>query len=427
VVQSAAVIGFSRVASLDETTNAVATPAAACGERAGHGSGLQPDRAPGRSVARFAAGIIGASLVLRVVGMHPSPLRCLSRSACRFVLAVVATSAPAGCAAAASVAAAAPVYAATGPRSVSTALVEVVDTGRDRRVPLKLYLPSGADALPVVLFSHGLGGSREGGRGWGEHWASHGFLSIHLQHPGSDESIARGGDGARDGRGQAEGKAPGEGTGRMRDAVREAMTPRAFADRVADVRFVLDLLEREPARIHAGAVRRDPKRIGLSGHSYGARTTLAVAGERVPFSAGEFVDARVRAGIAFSPMAPPPPESWPRRFGLIAIPLLSVTGTLDRDIIGGATPDARREPFRHMPPGDKYLLVLEGADHMVFNAHDGGRLPAAANQPAILAHVRAVTLAFWKAYLAGDADARRWLAGDGVRAALGGAGVFQAK
>ena len=353
--------------------------------------------------------------------MHSSPLRCLSRPAFCFVLAIVAASAPGWCAVAASVAAAPPDYAATGPRSVTGVLVEVVDTGRDRRVPLKLHLPSGTDVLPVVLFSHGLGGSREGGRGWGEHWASHGFLSIHLQHPGSDESILR------DGTGQGEDKAPGQGKGRMRDAVREALTPRAFADRVADVRFVLDLLEREPARIHAGVVRRDPKHVGLSGHSYGARTTLAVAGERVPFASGEFADARVRAGIVFSPMAPPPPESWPRRFGAIAMPLLSVTGTLDRDIIGGASPDARREPFRHMPPGDKYLLVLEGADHMVFNAHDGGRLPAAANQQAILAHVRAVTLAFWKAYLSGDADARRWLAGDGVRAALGGAGTIQSK
>lgn len=259
----------------------------------------------------------------------------------------------------------------------------------------------------MVLFSHGLGGTRLAGKVWGEHWASHGYLSIHLQHPGSDAAVA---------------KAAVRGEGR--DAVAGALTPRAFAERVQDVRFVLDLIERAPVRIHRAAARADPKRIGMSGHSYGARTTLALAGERVPFAAGEHADARVVAAIAFSPYAPPPPESWPRRFGAIRMPVLSVTGTEDRDVVGGNSAEVRREPFRHMPPGGKYLLVLGGADHMTFNGHDRG---GAVDDAAIHARVKAYTLAFWHAHLNADAEARAWLAAEAQRTPAGSAAGFFAR
>ena len=37
------------------------------------------------------------------------------------------------------------------------------DTARGRSLPLKVRVPDGADKVPLVIFSHGLGGSREGG------------------------------------------------------------------------------------------------------------------------------------------------------------------------------------------------------------------------------------------------------------------------
>lgn len=304
-----------------------------------------------------------------------------------------------------------PDYARPGPRQVDVVTLEIDDADRNRRLPLKLYVPAGGDRLPVVLFSHGLGGSREGGRAWGEHWASHGLLSIHLQHPGSDEIMLR--DAARGGQG--------------RDALKIALSPRVLADRVHDLRFVIDLLERDPRRIHRDATRADPRRIGVSGHSYGARTTLALAGERVPFAAGEFVEARIAAALAFSPSAPQPAGAWPRRFGAIRLPVMSITGTQDRSPLTGETPAERREPFRHMPAGDKYLLVLQGADHMLFNGQAGFRGGLSRSEVAMYDHVRAFTLAFWRAHLQGDAIARQWLAGDAARAALGKAGEFEHK
>ena len=40
-----------------------------------------------------------------------------------------------------------------------------------------------------MLFSHGLGGSREGSAFLGKHWAARGYVVVFLQHPGSDESV----------------------------------------------------------------------------------------------------------------------------------------------------------------------------------------------------------------------------------------------
>src|SRR5689334_6039061 len=68
---------------------------------------------------------------------------------------------------------------------------EVKDDARDREIPIRLFLPAKREAAPVVLFSHGLGGSRAGSKFLGEHWAGRGYVVVFLQHPGSDESVWR--------------------------------------------------------------------------------------------------------------------------------------------------------------------------------------------------------------------------------------------
>lgn len=65
----------------------------------------------------------------------------------------------------------------------------VHDAARDRDIPIRVYLPSNTTPVPVVLFSHGLGGNREGSKFLGEHWAARGYVAVFMQHPGSDDSI----------------------------------------------------------------------------------------------------------------------------------------------------------------------------------------------------------------------------------------------
>src|SRR6266853_1908326 len=58
----------------------------------------------------------------------------------------------------------------------------VHDETRNRDIPLRVYLPAHTTPEPVVLFSHGLGGSRGGSAYLGKHWAARGYVAVFIQH-----------------------------------------------------------------------------------------------------------------------------------------------------------------------------------------------------------------------------------------------------
>src|SRR5262245_52892801 len=79
-----------------------------------------------------------------------------------------------------------------GPLKVGVLRLEWKDAARNRPVPVKVYYPSElAQRFPVILFSHGLGGTRETYEYLGRQWASHGYVAVHLQHLGSDDAVWR--------------------------------------------------------------------------------------------------------------------------------------------------------------------------------------------------------------------------------------------
>jgi hypothetical protein len=94
-----------------------------------------------------------------------------------------------------------------------------------------------------------------------------------------------------------------------------------------------------------------------------------------------------------------------------------MTGTHDTAAIGGQTVATRLAVFPALRPGDKYELVLNGAEHSAFTDRPlpGDRKPRNPNHHrAILA----LSTAVWDAYLRGDAAAKAWLQGEGARSVL---------
>ncbi len=300
------------------------------------------------------------------------------------------------------------------------------DAARDRDVPVRIRMPAGTGQVPVILFSHGLGGSLDAGTTWGEAWARNGFAVVHLQHHGSDDALWRG----------------KSRPAAILAAMRSGMTAEQLIARAGDVHFVLDELARRPREGRCDLTRIDLSRIGMSGHSFGAQTTLAVAGESFPGTGdGALRDGRIRAAVAFSP-APPrgaSEEATRQAVATIRIPFFSLTGTEDQvPVLTRTTPEERTLPYRYMPPGGKYLLVLKGAGHAAF----GGQSPAETGRrggwwarhgagSAPPAHVDSVavasTLAFWKATLLGDPAARDFLTGGGVQRLLAPGDRFESK
>jgi predicted dienelactone hydrolase len=276
----------------------------------------------------------------------------------------------------------------------------VHDAARNRDLPVRVYLPTNTMPEPVVLFSHGLGGSRTGSAFLGEHWAARGYVAVFLQHPGSDDSVWK--DESRQ--------------KRMR-AMNQAASLDNFLLRVQDVPAVLNQLEIWNAdKTNCLAGRLDMKKVGMSGHSFGAVTTEAVSGETMPVGGQTFTDPRIRAAMAFSPSSPKA-GSAAKAFGSVKIPWMLMTGTKDIAPIGRADVKSRLAVYPALHGVPKYEVVLHNAEHSVFTdrALPGDREPRNPNYHRV---ILALSTAFWDAYLRGDAGALAWLNGPGPRSVM---------
>jgi predicted dienelactone hydrolase len=267
------------------------------------------------------------------------------------------------------------------------------DAARQRAVPVRLYWPAQAEAgggaaVPLIMFSHGIGGSRRGYRYLGQYWASQGYASLHVQHVGSDRSLWSGN--------------PLGLVGRLQDAAQEGEA----IHRARDVSFALDrLLQGE------WGARIDANRIVAAGHSYGANTSLLLAGARVqrPGAVLDLRDARFKAALIIS--APPfYGESDPASIlAPVSIPTLHITATEDVIRIPGYYSDARDRlrVFDATGSATKSLVVFEGGSHSIFTDRDG--TGGMALNPKVKAATRELTLAFLSQVFEGRAEGMsRW-------------------
>ncbi len=142
----------------------------------------------------------------------------------------------------------------------------VSDTQRTREIPVRVYLPDVKGPAPVILFSHGLGGSRENSPFLGQHWARRGYVAVFMQHAGSDDHVWK-----------------DEVPAHRISAMQDAANVKNFLLRVKDVPAVVDALTTwNGTKDHPLNGKLDLAHIGMSGHSFGAATTQGVSGESFP-------------------------------------------------------------------------------------------------------------------------------------------------
>ena len=278
--------------------------------------------------------------------------------------------------------------------------VTIHDAARHRDLPVRVYLPTNTVPEPVVLFSHGLGGTRAGSVFLGEHWAARGYVAVFLQHPGSDDSVWKDKPKSQ----------------RLR-AMNQAASLENFLLRAEDVPAVINQLEIWNADKTNFLFRRlDLKKIGMSGHSFGAVTTEAVSGETFPLDGQKLTDSRIKAAIAFSPSSPKD-GSAEKIFAAMKIPWLLMTGTKDVAPIGGQDVASRLKVYPALHNAPKYEVVLFNAEQSVFTdrALPGEREPRNPNHHRV---ILALSTAFWDAYLRDDAAALAWLDGAGPRSVM---------
>jgi predicted dienelactone hydrolase len=311
--------------------------------------------------------------------------------------------------------------AIAGPMTVAPLDEVWRDAARDRAVPVRVYLPETTEAgatLPVVVFSHGMGGSREGGAYFGRHLASHGYMVIHAQHAGSDADAVRWEwRDARD---------PSVRLGRRSlrarlDRLIEGNTGRSenLRARPADVSFVLD---RVGSHALLGPLA-DTGRVAVAGHSFGACTSMAVGGMLVDLPDEpdrSFRDPRVYAVIAMSPQGTGVMGIDAGAWDEVCVPVMHLTGT--RDSGQGNRPWTwRLEAFEQADDGDWILVVIDGATHMAFSDARGHRVGRRADvETDHHIYILSACTAFLDAHLRDDAAASGWLGRLELVAASGG-------
>lgn len=277
--------------------------------------------------------------------------------------------------------------------AVNTLTFDWQDATRSRAVPVRVYLPDvkahGSKPKPLIVFSHGLGGSRNGYQYLGRYWASHGFASLHVQHIGSDNTLWRGN--------------PLSLAFRLTEAAKDS---EAIA-RAKDVSFALTELLSLP--VLAGQL--DASRIVAAGHSYGANTTMLLSGAAVRrqgdagYETVNLRDTRIKAAMLLS--APPfygygNPAAI---LGDIALPTLHITATGDDIKVPGYGSgfEDRVNVFNAMGDIRKTLVVFTGGSHSIFT--DRALTGGAELNPKIKVATQELSLAFLKQIFLGDAAA----------------------
>jgi predicted dienelactone hydrolase len=307
--------------------------------------------------------------------------------------------------------------AAPGPSTVETRELILHDIARHKDIPLKVLFPRDIDGhTPVIIFSHGAGGSKDSYSGLTRHWASYGYV---VMQPSHDDSIAL----------RREEGEPGDN---MRGALQTALHDEsAWQNRPRDISFIIDSFDEIEHDVPELRHKLDRDHIGVAGHSFGGFTAESSSCATIKLSGGQVLDLhdkRIKAALVLSGEGPGEMGFYDGSFKHCDLPMMSMTGTRDR-AANGWTPEWREQIYSLSPSPDKYFLNLRGASHFTFVGRTSPETVSAGGQPGppsdrrsrrliaksapdetqLFGYVQVASTAFWDAYLMRDAAALNYL------------------
>lgn len=246
------------------------------------------------------------------------------------------------------------------------------DKSREKDLEMRISYPNAAGNYPVLVFSHGAGSSKDGYTQLTEYLANNKFICIQPTH---DDSIGK--------------LRQKNFTANIGTALATTNDQKYWINRARDMVAVLDNLDLIANKLPSG-VTMDRGKIACGGHSFGAFTTLILAGAPVLIPDGvsptykgltDFGDDRFKAflvlcgqGTGKVGLCFPSAESYAQ----IKRPMMVMTGSKDKGQ-RGQPPEWRMESFNYSKGDNKYLVFINGANHMSFSGNifapitEGGR------------------------------------------------------
>ena len=272
-------------------------------------------------------------------------------------------------------------------------------TAQESELLLNLYFPAQGENFPLLLFSHGNWSDKDSYDRIIEHWVGHGYAVIAPNHLDCCSAVAG-----------------------IFNSLRYGQVGLIEA-RIADMSRILQALQQIERQVPAFSRKADPRRVALTGHSFGAFTAQQFGGAQAFDPDSEqyqsYFDPQIKAVVALSPPGPMfdtiTAESWLT----LKTPTLVSTGTWD--VQPGFWPDWRMHlmSWETALPGDKYALVMDGADHYLGNLICRPQRDADPQEDA-LHMLQIASTAFLDAYLKDKQAARDFIATGRLTDATGG-------
>lgn len=290
---------------------------------------------------------------------------------------------------------------------VSASPVTVPSPGRPVDLEVRVSAPVTGSDLPVLLLSHGHGGSNylaslHGCTPLADFWAAHGFVVIQPTHLNSKTvDVDRNGP---------------EG-------------PLFWRSRVEDMHRILDRLDLVEDAVPGLGGRVDRDRVAVAGYSIGGHTAAMLLGMRLTDptdgSVVDLSDSRVKTGVLLAApgngadLTPTAAErfSFLRNvnFTEMTAPALVVAG--DKDVNPAFTDrtDWRADPY-FLSPGPKSLLTVFGGEHGLGGVSGYDAAETTDEDPERLAAVQRLTWAYLRSELYPEDPA--WASAQSALAAL---------
>jgi predicted dienelactone hydrolase len=215
---------------------------------------------------------------------------------------------------------------------------------------ISLVQPKRKGKYPLVIYMPGLGESSDDGKNIRNVWAMSGYAVISIQPLKDDETIL---------------STTAAKEGDFAYIRHERYSPEVVSNRLGLLNKLVEILKKRVVAGDEGVSNVDLDRVAVAGFDIGANSAMILAGENVQNIANTDFPLKVAGVIALSPYADFSGATFNSRYRKISLPVLSITGDADDDTHGVVPVTLHQAPFQYMPTGDKYLLLLAGATHVV--------------------------------------------------------------